>query len=188
MVERKARIINLFGGPGCSKSTTAAGVFSMLKLNGVNCELCTEYAKDLTWEDRHKTLENQIYVFGKQYHRLWRVVNSVDIVITDSPLLLSIIYMNKDMDNNFIETVLSTYNSFDNINFYLKRAKKYNPCGRTQTIDEAIELDSDIKNMLHKYNINYSDLYGDFDSINTITSAILSSIGMKNKFNISAVE
>ena len=113
MKEKGARIINLYGGPGCSKSTTAAGIFSVLKLHGVNCELCTEYAKDLTWESRNMTLQNQIYIFGKQYHRLWRVVNQVDVVITDSPILLSNIY-DTNNDEAFRNLVLDTYNKFNN--------------------------------------------------------------------------
>lgn len=40
------KVINLFAGPGSGKSTTCAGVFSKLKLAGVNCEMALEYAKD----------------------------------------------------------------------------------------------------------------------------------------------
>lgn len=40
--------VNLYGGPGSGKSTTAAGVVSQLKLLSINAELVTEYAKDLT--------------------------------------------------------------------------------------------------------------------------------------------
>lgn len=65
-------VVNLFGGPGSGKSTCAAGVFTLLKLSGVNAELVTEYAKDLTWEKRHVTLANQHYIFGKQLQRLKR--------------------------------------------------------------------------------------------------------------------
>ena len=43
-----AVVINLFGGPGCGKSTGAAYVFSKLKMLGVNAELTSEYAKDKT--------------------------------------------------------------------------------------------------------------------------------------------
>ena len=45
--------VNLFGGPGTGKSTTSAAVFSLLKMHGVNAELITEFAKDLTWEKRY---------------------------------------------------------------------------------------------------------------------------------------
>lgn len=67
------KVINLFAGPGSGKSTTCAGVFSKLKLAGVNCEMALEYAKDKVWEQSFHTLDNQIYIFGKQLHRLWRL-------------------------------------------------------------------------------------------------------------------
>jgi adenylate kinase family enzyme len=40
-----SKVINLFGGPGCGKSTLAARIFSILKLKDISCELINEYAK-----------------------------------------------------------------------------------------------------------------------------------------------
>jgi len=58
-------IVNLFGGPSSGKTTMAAGLFCLLKMHGIDCELVTEFAKDLVWEERFKTLKNQQYIFGK---------------------------------------------------------------------------------------------------------------------------
>lgn len=186
MKEKGARIINLYGGPGCSKSTTAAGIFSVLKLHGVNCELCTEYAKDLTWESRNMTLQNQIYIFGKQYHRLWRVVNQVDVVITDSPILLSNIY-DTNNDGAFRNLVLDTYNKFNNYNFFLERAKKYNPSGRSQSLEEAINVDSIIKRRLDEYKITHKHVIGDYSCINSISMIMLDELSINNRFSIAMV-
>ena len=94
---RKTLVINLFGGPGVGKSTMCASIFSKLKILGFECEMATEYVKDIVWEESFKKLENQIYIFGKQHARVHRLLNKVDIVITDSPLLKSRVY---DQDNN----------------------------------------------------------------------------------------
>ena len=89
-------VINLFGGPGCGKSTTAAGLFHLMKLNEMNVELVTEYAKDLTWEERFGTLANdQLYVFAKQQKRLQVLKNKVRYVVTDSPLILGLSYKHR---------------------------------------------------------------------------------------------
>src|SRR5262245_20723095 len=58
--------VNLFGGPGCGKSTNAALVFGKLKNDGINVELVTEFAKELTWEGRSGALRFQPYVTAKQ--------------------------------------------------------------------------------------------------------------------------
>jgi len=129
-------IVNLYGGPGTGKSTTAAGVFSMLKLHDVNCELVTEFAKDLTWEGRSVALGNQVYILGKQYHKIFRLLEDVDVIITDSPLLLGIVY-DKSGSAAFKEFIMELHHAHSSMNIFLKREKKYNPKGRGQNEDEA---------------------------------------------------
>ena len=76
-------IISLFGPPGCGKSTCAAYCFAKLKMLGVNCELVSEFAKDKVWEQNNEALSNQIYIFAKQYYRITRCANKVDVIVTD---------------------------------------------------------------------------------------------------------
>ncbi len=150
------KIINLFGGAGVGKSTLAANTFYNLKCLGLNCELVTEYAKDLVWKSAHKVLTDEVYVFAKQHHRLKMVATSnVDYIVTDSPLLLPIIY-DPDNDMVFKHFIKHIFNKYDNYNFILERKKKYNPVGRLQTEHEARELDNVIKKMLDDENIPYT--------------------------------
>lgn len=176
-----ALIVNLFGGPGTGKSTTAAAVFSLLKLHGVNCELVTEYAKDLVWEERTKTFENENYLLAKQEHKLWRVQNFVDVVITDSPILLSVVY--GDNSNIFIEHILELHGKYRNMNVLLKRVKEYNPVGRNQNEDEAKEIDEKIREMLNNY-VLYSGADATFAGANAITNQILKRLNMKLSYKI----
>lgn len=147
-------VINLIGGPGCGKSTIAAGLFYELKKQGYLCELVTEYAKDKVWEESYKTLDDQIYVFGKQFHRMFRVKGKVDVIITDSPLPLSIIY-DKGESDYFHNFVIEQYNEFRNIMIFVERETKYENEGRMQNEQEAIEIDNHIKNMLIENEISY---------------------------------
>lgn len=177
-------VVNLFGGPGISKSTTAAGVFSLLKLHGVDCELVTEFAKDLTWEERQKTLRNQIYIFGKQHHKLWRLNKAVDVIITDSPLLLGLIY-DTEYNEELRNLIIKTFKTYNNMNFLLKRVKPYNPNGRSQTKDEAIALDHKIKTMLEfQASVPYTLFSGDHRAINYISSNVLNSLDIIQKYFI----
>lgn len=146
-MDTKTLVVNLFGGPGTGKSTTAAGVFHKLKLAGVNCEMALEYAKDRVWEGSGHVLDNQLYVFGKQYHRIWRLLGKVDVVISDSPLLNSILYY-QDENPHFPEMVAFEHSRLNNFNVFLQRVKPYNPAGRLQSEEKARELDDKIQKIL----------------------------------------
>jgi adenylate kinase family enzyme len=49
--------VNLFGSPGTGKSTMAASIFAELKWRGVDCEIVTEYAKELTWKAKKESVD-----------------------------------------------------------------------------------------------------------------------------------
>lgn len=163
--------INLLGGPGSGKSTTAAGVFYKLKLAGVNCELITEYAKDKTWLKDYRTLENQIYVFANQYHRLWRVADQVDVVVTDSPILLSAVY--GDTSDIFKALVIETFYQYQNYTYFVNRVKPYNPSGRSQNEEQAKLIDSSILDTLMRYEVEYKEVSGNESAVETIVREIL---------------
>jgi hypothetical protein len=164
-------VVNLFAGPGSGKSTTCAGVFAKLKLAGINCEMALEYAKDKVWEESNKVLDDQIYVFGKQLHRIFRLKDKVDVVITDSPILLSIIY-DKTGNKYFSDLVLNQFNNFDNRNYFIERTTVYNPKGRLQTEDEAKEIDKVLLDLLKDCNIEY-DSVGKSEAVDYIFNKIM---------------
>lgn len=146
------KVINLFASAGSGKSTTASYVFSELKQREkYNVELITEVAKDLVYEGNHIALLTQEYVFGEQSYRLSRLKDKVDIAITDSPILLSGYYNTCLPQDAFNQVIMSVYNSYDNVNVWINRVKKFNPNGRTQkTAEEADKLAIELKEYLTK--------------------------------------
>jgi hypothetical protein len=146
------KVINLFGAPGSGKSTTAAGLFYFLKLKGVSCELCLEYAKDLVWEERDIALEWGPHIFGEQYTRLVRLQDKVDFVIIDSPLLLSSWY-NTSMPRTWHLSVFDIFHGFDNLNFWIDRTKSYVEDGRLHSEEEANEIDKKLKAWLWDWEV-----------------------------------
>lgn len=132
----KPIVINFLGEPSVGKSTAATYVFSHLKMKGINCEYISEFAKDKVYEECDMIFKHQEYIFGKQAYKMARVANKVDIIITDSPLILSAVY-NEDsvLGENFNKTVLSVFNSYKNLNILLFRQHSYQHEGRLQ--DEA---------------------------------------------------
>lgn len=149
--KKGAIVINLYGGPGVGKSTNAAKVYAYLKEHGYNVELAAEYAKDLVWQESLHVLKNQIYIFGKQHHRLWRLKDKVDVIITDAPLLQGYVY-GHDSDI-FKSLILEEYNEFNNLNIILQRQHKFQQVGRYQNEIESIEIDNKIKSILEDNNI-----------------------------------
>lgn len=178
-------IINIFGGPCVGKSTTATAVFSLLKMHDINIEYTSEFAKDLTWEERFKTIDNQYYIWAKQYHKIWRIRDKVDVIITDSPLLFSLVY--GDTTEKFKEFVLELFNSYNNINFLLKRMDSYTEGGRYQNKDEACLVDDKIKEVLTDYDILYQEIECSYRSANKIVKVILDKQHITHKFVIKEI-
>lgn len=148
------KVINLIGGPGCGKSTTAAGLFYELKKKGYSVELVTEYAKTRVWEDALKTLKDQIYVFGKQHHSQWKLEGKVDYIVTDSSLLFSIIYGGDQVTEAFESLVIEDFKRFNNVCIFLERTGiDYERNGRLETSQEAEEIDKRILRLVDKYKI-----------------------------------
>lgn len=137
-------------------STSAAFIFSQLKMRGVNCELITEYAKDKTWENNMEALSCQEYIFGKQSFRMKRCRDKVDVIVTDSPLPLGIFYnTNPILGEHYENLVLDVFNTYENMNYVLVRDKPYNPIGRNQTQEESDEIGDKIQMFLDDHKIPY---------------------------------
>lgn len=152
-VMERTPVVNLFGGPGVGKSTNADGLSFLFKKSGRNTERVFEEAKDMTWEERALTLHVQPYVFAKQARNQFRLLGKVDLMISDSPLLLSAVYAKYSKwkwPDSFEPYILEQFNSFNNINIYLKRGdrNRYNPMGRNQTETEAREIDEKVFDFL----------------------------------------
>ena len=178
-MDKQVCLINLFGQPGAGKSTLAAYVFAKLKMMGINCELVTEFAKDKVWEKNNEALSNQIYIFAKQYYRITRCVGKVDVIITDSPLFLSPFYnKDPDIDEPLKELVSKIVAKYDNLNYFLRRVKKYNPVGRLQTEAESNEYGIHIKTMMKSFGIKFREIDGDFMSADIIIQDVVEKLAI----------
>ncbi len=166
-------VCNLFGSPGSGKSTLAAGIFYELKTLGINTELVVEFAKQLTWQKRFNTLKNQPYVLGKQLDKLLHLEGQVDLVITDSPIILSVVYADIDWGDNFIHSVFDFFNRFDNVNFLINRVKPYIKKGRNQTEDEANNLHRIIEGVMNDFVVPYVIVDGNKEGKDYIVKRLL---------------
>ena len=173
-------VVNLFGAPGAGKSTGAAYIFSKLKMLGVNAELVTEFAKDKVWENNSVALSDQTYVFGKQHYRISRCADKVDVVVTDSPLLLSALYNQSDLlGDDFNDLVAKIFKSYSSLNYFIERNKPYDKTGRLQNEEESDILAERLKGLLDKYEIDYKKQKGNTTGYDNIVFDVLYTLSRK---------
>lgn len=134
------KVINLWCGPGGGKSTTAAGLFNILKNRGRSVELVTEVAKDMEWDKAYTVRENQLLVLGLQDQRLRRLEGQCEWAITDSPLPMGLVYASPEY--SFLDyTAWEAYDRYQNFDVLIQRVKPYAQYGRSQTEEEARGMD-----------------------------------------------
>jgi len=160
----KTQVINFFGGPNTGKSTRMGETFSKLKKDDVAVEMAPEYAKEMVWqEETPNILNNQIHIFGVQQNRIHRLLGKVDVVVTDAPLMNSILY-DSTGNEHFHKLVYNQFKSLNNINILLERTVgKYETYGRMHDEKSAKEIDEELKEILADYSIPYYRYLMDVD-------------------------
>lgn len=154
-------VINLFAGPGAGKSTLAGEIYGWMKRRRVSCEYVPEFAKEITWEDTHELLDNQLLLLAEQHRRQYRLLDKVQYIITDSPLLLTCVYLEGShrkykedfkrggWDGALYDLALQAHFMTDALNLFVVRGdRKYDPSGRNQTEAEASQIDNHIRQLL----------------------------------------
>lgn len=186
MNEKKPIVINMVGGPGTFKSAISSGVFVLLKMHGISCELVSEFAKSLTWHKQYDLLADQEYVFKNQNSLLSTVSEFVDVVVLDTSLLLSNIYNRDVTSDEFKNKVLETFNSYNNLTFNLVRNTEvpYEEVGRNQCLSDACDIDRVINNMLENSGVKYTIIKSCPDAINVITKQVMEVISSELMFNV----
>lgn len=191
-------VINLFGGPGIGKTTTANRLVGSLKISDIDAVYISEYIKELIYKvnserisdvDRKETsklLDGSLYsqscIFQRQKEMLDIHVDQVPVLVTDSPLPLNIIYL-KDCSDSYRADVLRCFNEeYINVNIVLERDPNaiFQTEGRIHNKYESIEKDKEIIKFLKDNDINYIRFpVNDIDSmVNYIKAAINQSKGI----------
>lgn len=154
-------IVNLVGGPCSGKSTTAAGLFAKMKLHtNKKVEIVTEVIKDYLYDENKMAMQDQVMITAQQNHRLFRLKGKIDFVVSDASLLNGIVYNEfyNDIENISSYMAFQLYKQYKNVVFLLPRKPVYDSYGRTQTLEEAKELDRLFVENLEELHIPYIDM------------------------------
>ncbi|PWU11648.1 MAG: hypothetical protein C5B47_00640 [Verrucomicrobia bacterium] len=143
----KTKVINLLGGSGLGKSTTAALLFGELKLLGKQAELVREYVKEWAWEGKPVGVFGQNIIYGQQLARESMLYGKVEYIVTDSPLILAAIYQKFYTGKDTIAACIfndlesAKLQGVEHINIVLRRNKVFDPRGRYETEAQARMVD-----------------------------------------------
>ena len=162
MDNQKQYVVNIFGGPDAGKTTNMLLVTGKLKRAREKVKFAAEWIKDKVYDKSPYPFSDQVYVFAKQRKTILERLSEqrIRIVVTDSPLLMSAVYMG-EADPLFEELVIREFYKTNNINIYLKRPdeRDYDPVGRNQeTREEAVVIDDKIKVYLDEYQVPYYEV------------------------------
>jgi hypothetical protein len=151
-------VVNLFGGPGAGKSTLAAKLFADLKDRGVSVELVTEYVKTWAWEGRPISNLDPLWLVANQFQTESRLYGKVDVIITDSPLLLGAFYDEKESCSDILCRLVTEFKDradVIDINLFVNRPKNkmYDKAGRYESESAARQLDLKIRQYLSELGI-----------------------------------
>jgi len=183
MKKKEAIVVNLIGGPGCGKSIMAAKLFEKLKLKYISCDISMEYIKRKLREKALKVIESQIYIFGKQQFQLFTMKDEVEVIITDSPLILSAIY-DKTQCKHLKALILKEFKAYKNFTYFIERddSVEYEQEGRYQDLKGAKEVDRSVKKFMDDHKIPYKIVNGiGKQSRKEIIQDILKELGRNKK-------
>jgi len=159
MIKRYRRV-NILAGPGCGKSTTAAWLWSELKIAGFNIEYVSEYVKKWAFEKKSISSFDQVYLFAKQMYKEDSYLKSgADFIISDSPILQVGGYATRNNDpfkDELISIAKKFNETYPSINIFLDRSGiDYQREGRYEDYNAAVETDKFILDTLREHDPDY---------------------------------
>lgn len=179
-------VINLYGGPGTGKSTSAAYIFYRLKTLGYVAEYVQEYVKSWAWEGKEVGAYDQVTLLAEQTAREHRLYGKVDVIVTDSPVWLCAYYGDRHLPsalaggiNGYVRGFYRHCEKEDGVkhhHVFLKRTKAYVAKGRYHTEGEAKEIDVHLKEYLRGNNVSFDTSGTDTDALDEVIQRVVGSV------------
>jgi len=172
-------IINLFGEPGAGKSTMAAAVFNLMKRSRLEVELVTEAAKDYTYDKMFTHLADQLMVLAEQHHRLFRLREQVEFVVTDSPVPTGLLFADHKWAGRLHGLITDIWGDDTNHSFLVYRPPNvpYQRFGRNQTEEEAAAIAERVRHLVRLFGgptvmqVTNSDPAAEYKIVNHVLAA-----------------
>lgn len=143
-------VVNIYGGPGAGKSTEAAAAYSELKRRGRSVELVREYVKAWAWRGEQIRHWDELYIFAKQLREESTLYGKVDLIVTDRPLGMSVVYERAYAPAGTAAmavlfdhiTAKQQREGVHTLDLLMRREKEYSAAGRFESEQEALRIDA----------------------------------------------
>lgn len=162
--------INLYGAPGCGKSTLAAKLYGHLKSRGCNIEYVQEYIKNWAYMKRIPQGFEQLYIFASQINSediLLR--HGVDNIISDSPIMMNWAYCDlygHQTSKELLQIALKWEAQHPALHFWLDKGEwEYSTVGRYESEDDAKNRSEQLYSLLINNGVNLIRVKNDIQSI-----------------------
>lgn len=102
----------------------------------------------LYYDEAPKALKCQLYIAGLQQWQIERCENHVDLVICDSPVLLSSVYgedTNQKLPQSFSDLCLHYHKKFPSLNYFIQRNHQFEDGARWHSESDEWRLTKKIK-------------------------------------------
>ena len=176
----KTFVVNLLGGSGLGKSTTAALVYGELKDRGQITELVREFVKEWAWSGKKVGPFGQSIIYGQQLERESTLYGKVEFIVTDSPLLLCPVYQKHYNGHEsikhcvFKDLAIAESMEVIHVNFLLKRRKPFDSRGRYEDEKTAKLIDRKVEAFLTYHGIEHIAVdVEDCDRVKFITDSVM---------------
>ena len=140
-------LIELYSGPGAGKSTTAAGLYYLMKCRGYDAEMVREFAKEKAWNGTLADVTDNEIIYSEQTRRELDMVDGPDVVITDSPIRMSQVYGTPEDVVKEHEAEMRAA-GFNYIRLFVNRPEEFSNSGRIHNKEQSIEIDKTVRGML----------------------------------------
>lgn len=160
-------VVNLFGAPGAGKSTLALIVAGLLKSEhpGLTVECPDEIAKLVVYDESPKALRCQIYIAGRQFWQVARCEGHADIVVCDSPILLSPVYgteHGQTVPPSFFDVCAHYHAAFPSLNYFVMRTHQFETRARVHDASDELRLGNKISEALYRAKVPFKTTSSSF--------------------------
>ena len=156
--------INIWGGPGCSKSTIAAKIYHEMKVAGQKVEVVRERIKSFAYMGRHPTFSERLRFFYEELEEETFCWEQNISVVSDSPLFLACYYYQKQ-GHPFAQQLIDISHKFEELcpseNWFVVRPTNlvYDAVGRFENAEEAKKVDAELLDFVKGLNLKHLEFY-----------------------------